>query len=157
MLYILINPTKTKYSAIWFNYRILLIRLMINKTDLLEWARKLKRNILAVWLAARDARTPGLAKILALAVAGYALSPIDLIPDFIPILGYLDDLILLPIGIAVVTRLIPDDLMKEFISEANNIAAKPVSYTTAIFIVLLWIAMALGIAAIVTKTMYPAL
>jgi len=121
---------------------------MINKAALREWARKLKRNVLAVWLAARDARTPVLAKTLALAVAGYALSPIDLIPDFIPILGYLDDLILVPIGIACVIRLIPVILMQEFITEANNIATKPVSYTAAIIIVLLWAVSALVFYAV---------
>jgi len=149
MLYILINPTKTKYSAIWFNYQTLLIRLMINKTDLLEWARKLKRNILAVWLAARDERTPFTAKVLALVVAGYALSPIDLIPDFIPVLGYLDDLIIVPVGIAVVIRLIPDRLMNKFIAAADKITAKPVSHTTALVIVLLWVTTAFAVYAVV--------
>ncbi len=67
-----------------------------------QWARGIKRDILAVWIAARDSRTPWYAKAMAAAVAAYALSPIDLIPDFIPVLGYLDDLLLLPIGILLV-------------------------------------------------------
>ena len=113
------------------------------KAALLEWAHKQKRNLLAVWLAARDARTPTAPKILALTVAGYALSPIDLIPDFIPVLGYLDDLILVPIGIAGVVKLIPNALMTEFISEANTLTKFPVSLTAAIIIVLLWLVSAI--------------
>lgn len=78
-----------------------------------DWARAIKRDAHAVYLAARDRRTPWYAKALAFCVAGYALSPIDLIPDFIPVLGYLDDVILLPLGIWAVVRLIPPDLMAE--------------------------------------------
>jgi uncharacterized membrane protein YkvA (DUF1232 family) len=63
------------------------------------WARAIKRDVHALWLAARDPRTPWYAKLLALVVAAYALSPVDLIPDFIPVLGYLDDLVLVPLGI----------------------------------------------------------
>ncbi len=120
-----------------------------SKKALHNWAHKLKRNLLAVWLAARDARTPVTPKILALTVAGYALSPIDLIPDFIPVLGYLDDLILVPIGIACVIKLIPNALMKEFISQANVLCEKPVSFTAAIIIVLLWL-----VAAFIVFTVY---
>lgn len=66
------------------------------------WARGIKRDVIALWLAARDARVPWYAKAVAAAVAAYALSPIDLIPDFVPVLGYLDDLIIVPIGILAV-------------------------------------------------------
>ena len=69
-----------------------------------NWARQLKRDVVALWIAARDPRTPWLAKLVAAAVAGYALSPIDLIPDFIPVLGYLDDLLIVPAGIALADR-----------------------------------------------------
>ena len=72
-----------------------------------KWARAIRRDVVAVWIAARDPRVPWYAKALALAVAAYALSPIDLIPDFIPVLGYLDDLIIVPLGILLVVRLIP--------------------------------------------------
>lgn len=65
-----------------------------------QWARSLKQDVIALWIAARDPRTPWHAKALAAAVAAYALSPIDLIPDFIPVLGYLDDLLIVPLGIA---------------------------------------------------------
>ncbi|MEY9626194.1 uncharacterized membrane protein YkvA (DUF1232 family) [Sinorhizobium fredii] len=83
-----------------------------------QWARDLKRDIVALWIAARDPRTPWYAKAAAGAIAAYALSPIDLIPDFIPILGYLDELLILPIGIALAVRLIPSDHMAEFRREA---------------------------------------
>lgn len=72
-----------------------------------QWARLLKRDAHALYLAARDPRVPWYAKAMAIAVARYALSPINLIPDFIPVLGYLDDLIIVPAGIALVVRLIP--------------------------------------------------
>ena len=70
-----------------------------------SWARALKRDVVALWLAARDSRTPFGAKLVAGAVAAYALSPIDLIPDFIPLLGYLDDLLLVPVGIWLAVRM----------------------------------------------------
>ena len=72
-----------------------------------QWARTIKRDAHALYLAARDPRVPWYAKALAIAVAAYALSPIDLIPDFVPVLGYVDDLIIVPAGIALVIRLIP--------------------------------------------------
>ena len=72
-----------------------------------QWARALKRDVLVVYLAARDPRTPWALRLLALAVAAYALSPIDLVPDFIPVLGYLDDLLIVPLGLALVLRLLP--------------------------------------------------
>lgn len=77
------------------------------------WARNLKRDVLALWLAARDARVPWYAKVLSAAVAAYALSPIDLIPDFIPILGYLDDLLIVPLGIWAAVKLIPEPVMAD--------------------------------------------
>ncbi len=79
--------------------------------DLKAWARRIKRDVVALWLAARDSRVPVAAKVVAGIVAAYALSPIDLIPDFIPILGYLDDLILVPLGIALAVRMIPAAVM----------------------------------------------
>src|SRR3954451_21453859 len=91
------------------------------------WARSLKRDAHAVWLCARDPRTPWYAKALALAVAGYAFSPIDLIPDFIPVLGYLDDLILVPAGLWLVLRLIPPDVLATHRAAAEAAADRPVS------------------------------
>lgn len=104
-----------------------------------HWARGIKRDVLAVWIAARDPRTPWYAKVMAAAVAAYALSPIDLIPDFIPVLGYLDDLLLLPIGILLVVRMIHADLMAEFRAEAVLLEAKPVSWAAMVFIIGLWL------------------
>jgi uncharacterized membrane protein YkvA (DUF1232 family) len=79
----------------------------------LDCARSLKLDLHAIYLAARDTRTPWYAKALALCVAGYALSPIDLIPDFIPVLGYLDDVVIVPLGILAVARLTPQEIMAE--------------------------------------------
>src|SRR2546421_10425298 len=79
-----------------------------------RWARSIKRNADALYLTARDRRVPWYVKALAIAVAAYALSPIDLIPDFVPVLGYLDDLIVVPLGIALVVRLIPPEVMEEY-------------------------------------------
>src|SRR6266478_5767146 len=87
------------------------LRAQMNR--LKQWARAIRRDVVAVWIAAHDPRVPWHAKALALAVAAYALSPIDLIPDFIPVLGYLDDLIIVPAGIALVIRLIPAPIMAE--------------------------------------------
>ena len=85
-------------------------------------ARRLKQDIAALWLAARDRRTPIMAKLVAGLTVGYALSPIDLIPDFIPVLGYLDDLLLVPAGIWLAIRLIPADLMRSFRQDAADLA-----------------------------------
>ena len=114
------------------------------------WARSLKRDAHAVGLAARDPRTPWYAKALAFAVAGYALSPIDLIPDFIPILGYLDDLILVPVGVWLVLSLIPPEVLAEHRAAAEAAADRPMSRVGATFIVGVWIAVAVigGLALI---------
>jgi uncharacterized membrane protein YkvA (DUF1232 family) len=104
------------------------------------WARVIKRDVLALWVAARDPRVPWYAKALAMAVAAYALSPLDLIPDFIPVLGYLDDLAIVPVGILLAAALIPAGLMTEFRQQAATIAEKPRSTAAAVVIVLVWIA-----------------
>jgi uncharacterized membrane protein YkvA (DUF1232 family) len=108
-----------------------------------EWARGLKRDILALYLAARDPRVPWYAKVMAALVAAYAFSPIDIIPDFIPVLGYLDDLILLPLGIVMVIRLIPDDVMDDLRRQALERAnSRPRSLAGGMVVVLLWAAAA---------------
>src|SRR3954466_2024779 len=97
-------------------------------SQLQRWARTLKRDTVALYLAARDPRVPWYAKFVAACVAAYALSPIDLIPDFIPVIGYLDDIILVPLGIALAIRLIPPDLLAEHREAASvRIANRPVS------------------------------
>ena len=103
------------------------------------WARSIKADVVALWIAARDRRTPWYAKAVAAAVAAYALSPIDLIPDFIPVLGYLDDLLIVPLGIMLAIRLIPADLMAEFRAEAARRSDRPRSVLAAIAIALVWI------------------
>ncbi|QUS42262.1 DUF1232 domain-containing protein [Tardiphaga alba] len=107
-----------------------------------HWARTIKTDAHAVYLAARDPRIPWFAKILAIAVAAYALSPIDLIPDFIPVLGYLDDLIIVPAGIWLVVALVPADVMDEYRAKAREAAGRPTSRAGMIAIILLWIASA---------------
>jgi uncharacterized membrane protein YkvA (DUF1232 family) len=104
-----------------------------------QWARRVKRDIVALWIAAGDTRTPWYAKALAALVAGYALSPIDLIPDVIPVLGYVDDMILLPLGIVLTVRLIPGPLMGEFRLEADRRAERPVSRRGMAAIVTIWL------------------
>ena len=96
--------------------------------------------MLSIYFAARDPRTPWYAKALALCVAGYALSPIDLIPDFVPVLGYLDDLVIVPLGILTVLRLIPPEIMAENRAAAALCAERPVSRTAGTAIALVWAA-----------------
>ncbi|TNM65086.1 YkvA family protein [Aliirhizobium smilacinae] len=104
------------------------------------WAKALKRDIIALWLAARDSRVPLTAKLVAGAVAAYALSPVDLIPDFIPVLGYLDDLILVPLGILLAIRLVPPELMSEFRLMAEQRSGRPVSRMGFAVILAIWLA-----------------
>lgn len=104
-----------------------------------KWAKAIKRDVVALWIAARDRRTPWPAKLLAALVAGYALSPIDLIPDFIPVLGYLDDVVILPLGIVAAVSLIPAALMAEFRAEAEKISARPKSRVAVAVIIATWI------------------
>lgn len=105
-----------------------------------QWSRTIRRDAHAVYLAARDPRTPWYAKALALCVAGYALSPIDLIPDFIPVLGYLDDIVLVPLGIMLVVWLVPADVIAEHRAAAALAAEQPMSRTATIVIVCIWVA-----------------
>ena len=109
-------------------------------SKLKAWARTIKRDAHAVYLAARDPRVPWYAKALAFCVAGYALSPLDLIPDCIPILGYLDDVVIVPLGILAVVKLIPPNVMAEHRAAASLAAEKPVSRTAVFVIALIWAA-----------------
>jgi uncharacterized membrane protein YkvA (DUF1232 family) len=106
-------------------------------------ARVLKRETYALYLAVRDPRTPWYAKVVAGAVLAYALSPIDLIPDFIPVIGYLDDLIVVPLGIALALKLIPAAVMADCRSQARAAGGPPISRAGAAFIIALWLAAAL--------------
>lgn len=104
-----------------------------------SWARALKRDVVALWIAARDARTPLSAKLVAGAVAAYALSPIDLIPDVIPVLGYLDDLLIVPLGVLLAIRLIPQPLMAAFRAEADRRGRADRSMAGLAMVVALWL------------------
>jgi len=115
---------------------------MATTQRLRDWARLIKRDVHALYLAGRDPRVPWYAKALAALVAGYALSPIDLIPDFIPVLGYLGDVILVPLGIAAVIRLIPPDVMAEHRAMAAAAQERPVSRAAAIAVIVAWLAAA---------------
>jgi uncharacterized membrane protein YkvA (DUF1232 family) len=112
---------------------------MISRLSLKTWASKLKRQTLTIYFVARDSRTPALARLLAVLVAAYALSPIDLIPDFIPVIGYLDDLILIPLGIALVVRLTPADVIEAAREKAAHVINKPVNYGAAAVFVGVWL------------------
>jgi uncharacterized membrane protein YkvA (DUF1232 family) len=102
-------------------------------------AQELKQYTLVVYYAARDKRTPLFVRLIALIVAAYALSPIDLIPDFIPIIGYLDDLILIPIGMELIIRLSPPDVIEDAKLKAAQTSTKPVSYLAGAFVVGFWV------------------
>jgi len=110
--------------------------------DIKSWkieSKKLKSEIYALYLASKHSRTPWHAKVLAAFIIGYALSPIDLIPDFIPVVGYLDDLILIPLGIALLIKIIPKDILEECRAEADLLERKPKNWRAAIIIVLIWV------------------
>ena len=116
------------------------------------WAGRLKTEVLALWIGARDRRTPLAARMTAAAVAAYALSPIDLIPDFVPVLGYLDDLLILPLGIWLAVRLIPPELMAEF-RERAAAARRPSGRAGAAAVIVLWIASAAGLGWLAWKAL----
>ena len=104
-----------------------------------QWAREIKLDVVAIGIAARDPRVPWYVKLLAASIAAYALSPIDLIPDFVPVLGYVDDLIIVPAGILLTVRLMPPGLMEEFRAEAAVRARRPTSRVGAAFVVAVWV------------------
>jgi uncharacterized membrane protein YkvA (DUF1232 family) len=104
-----------------------------------RWARSIKRDVVALYFAGRDPRVPWYAKAVAVAVAAYALSPIDLIPDFIPVLGYVDELVILPLGIMIAVKLIPPEIMAEHRASAFKAAGKPQSRAAAVVIIAIWI------------------
>ena len=105
-------------------------------------AHRLKRDTYALYLACRDPRTPWLAKAIAGMVVAYALSPIDLIPDFVPVVGYLDDLVIVPAGLALALKLIPEPVMAECRERADLSIDRPRSWVAAVVIVSIWLAAA---------------
>lgn len=113
-------------------------------TRLKTWARTMKRDVFALYLAGRDPRVPWYAKAMALTTAAYAFSPIDLIPDFIPVLGYVDELFILPLFIWITVRLVPVDVMSDLRGEADRRLAdpRPRSIAGAVIIGLIWLSIA---------------
>lgn len=107
-------------------------------TRISDFAHRLAVDAHAAWLGARDSRVPWSARLLAFAVAAYALSPIDLIPDFIPVLGWLDDLLIVPIGLWAVRRLIPDALWADLHAAAEAASQRPSSRLGMAMIFILW-------------------
>lgn len=114
-------------------------RIKIGLEQAKRWARHIRRDIVALWIAARDPRVPWPAKLVAALVAAYALSPVDLIPDFIPIIGYLDDLVLVPLGITLAIKLIPATLFAELQREAARHDLRLSSKVGAGIIITLWL------------------
>src|SRR5687768_14220197 len=115
------------------------------KRSLANWkqrARQLKREVYALYLAYQDPRVPWYARAFAAVVVGYAFSPIDLIPDPIPVLGYLDDLVIIPLGVALAIRMIPPQILAECREEARDAKDRPVSKMAAMVVVAVWISLA---------------
>ncbi|MGH8388972.1 MAG: YkvA family protein [Pseudomonas sp.] len=115
------------------------------------WAKKLKRQTMVLWFCYQHPQTPWLPKLISVFVVAYALSPIDLIPDFIPLLGYLDDVIILPLGILLAIRMMPAHVLRECqLRESEwerNRVEPPVNKVAAVAIVLIWLAAALFLGA----------
>lgn len=115
--------------------------------------RTLKQELYVLYLAYRDSRVPWYAKLFVICVVAYAFSPIDLIPDFIPVLGYLDDLIIVPLGITLALKLIPKSVLEDCRAKANEIKqqGKPKNYIMAMVFVLIWILLAVWIGSYALK------
>lgn len=109
-----------------------------------NWATQLKQQTYALYLASRSSQVPFIAKLLIVMVVAYALSPIDLIPDFIPLIGYLDDLLLLPMGIWLAIKLIPKPVWQQCLLEAQQQVALPKNRRAAVVIVVIWL-LAIGV------------
>jgi len=119
--------------------------------NLKKWAKTLKREIYTVYLIGRDKRTPLFVKLLAISIAAYALSPIDLIPDFIPVIGYLDDLIIIPLGIWIIIRMIPESLLFELREKADKklLNKQKKSLAGALIIVIIWLLILLSLLKVI--------
>jgi uncharacterized membrane protein YkvA (DUF1232 family) len=119
------------------------------------WGRRLKSETYAIYLAYRDPRTPWYARVVATVVVAYAFSPIDLVPDFIPVLGYLDDLILVPLGIALARRMVPATVMAECREKAQASIAlgQPANWGAAAAIIAIWLLLAALAAVLVVRAL----
>jgi uncharacterized membrane protein YkvA (DUF1232 family) len=142
-------PPQTAFSAIKLSNRYSVElgeaqsdqKIALNR--LRQWAKSLKRQTMVLWFCYQNPRTPWLPKFISICVVAYALSPIDLIPDFIPILGYLDDAIILPLGLLLAIRLMPHAILEESQIKAQNWeknqVKRPTSRVAAALIVMLWL------------------
>ena len=124
---------------------------MAMRSEWRAWAARLRQDATALYLARRDPRVPWYAKVLAGLVVAYALSPIDLIPDFIPVLGLLDDLVIVPFGLWLAFHLIPEGIVEEYRGEAARLVTAPRSRAAAIVIVAIWLALAAAGLALVSR------
>ena len=115
---------------------------MTSLASLKQRARALKSDALALYFAARHPATPWYAKLAAFLIVAYTFSPVDLIPDFIPVLGYLDEVILIPFLIALTLKLVPDEVMLECRERAAGVMKKPVNWVAGAVIVLIWVGLA---------------
>ena len=118
-----------------------------------QWTRQIKIETYTLYLAYQDPRVPWYARLFAVLVTGYAFSPIDLIPDFIPVLGYLDDLILIPLGIVLTLKMIPPDVLVDCRQRARQAVDtnKPINRTAAGIIITIWIFLALTVVLFIVK------
>lgn len=118
-----------------------------------QWARRMRIEMTALCLAVRDPRTPWVAKLVAGAVVGYAVSPLDLIPDVIPVVGLLDDLVLVPLGIALAIRLIPESVFEDCRRRARDAAARPkhAGRVAGVIVLLVWLAGAALLAWVIRR------
>jgi uncharacterized membrane protein YkvA (DUF1232 family) len=116
-------------------------------------ARELKRDVTALWFAYKDKRTPWYAKVFAIVVVAYAVSPIDLIPDFIPVIGYLDDLILIPLGITLALKMIPAEVMADARKQADNhlLTNKSIGWVAAAIVIIIWVVILASIGVAIWK------
>ena len=119
-------------------------------------AKKLKQSLMTIYLAYRDPRVSWFAKLFAVCVVAYAFSPVDLIPDFIPVLGYLDDLILVPLGVYITLRLIPTEVLEEYraMAEERRKLGKPKNWLTGAIIIAVWLGLALAASLYLYKLFF---
>lgn len=120
-------------------------------SKLKSFAKRLKQNLFVLYLSYQDSRTPWYAKVVAICVVAYAFSPIDLIPDFIPVLGYLDDLIIVPLGILLALKLIPTNVIVDNLKAAEELKqnGKPKNWLVGVLFILIWILFVLWIGKII--------
>lgn len=109
-----------------------------------DWMFRLRRDVAALALAMGDSRVPWLVKLLAAGIVAYALSPIDLIPDFIPVLGWIDDLVIVGVGMWLALRMMPPGLLAEYRDKGADLADMPPNWTAAAIVLLVWVSLAVA-------------